>query len=534
MQRILTARQMREADRLTIEEHGVPGMTLMENAGGRVYKLLDRRFAPLGEHHIVILCGKGNNGGDGLVVARKIAAGHAGQRLDVVLFGEPGRLRPDAAANYQALLDIDIQPTIVTDAEKWRELLPRLEGSTLVVDALLGTGMRGAAEGLYADVIGDLNTRFPRAQVVAVDMPSGMPPDTGEPAGPSVRAGHTVTFTAPKPSQVFPPNCFQAGALTVAHIGTAASVIESIPNLQLGLVEARDFASLFVPRPPASHKGDYGHLLVIGGSRAKPGAVLMAGAAALRAGAGLVTVATAAGAAGTVVAHTPELMTLPAREAADGSIDASAFEESWLDRKTVVAIGPGLGVSPENQLLTRRIIKAADVPLVIDADGLRALELGAPLRSRLGRRLTVLTPHPGEMGVLTGLSAADVQGRRVELARSFAQEYGVHLVLKGFRTLIATPDGQVLVNSTGTPAMAKAGSGDILTGMIGGFLAQFAEEEPARVIAAAVYLHGLAGELAVKDTGELGLLASDLPRYLPAAIDEVKTRDRGGTQFQPL
>ncbi len=266
MQRILTARQMREADRLTSEEHGVPGMTLMENAGGRVYELLAHHFAPLSEHHVVILCGKGNNGGDGMVVARKIATRHAGSRLDVVLFGEPGRLRPDAAANYQALLGIDIQPTIVTDAEKWRELLPRLEGSTLVVDALLGTGMRGAAEGLYADVIGDLNTRFPRAQVVAVDMPSGMPPDTGEPAGPSVRAGHTVTFTAPKPSQVFPPNCFQAGALTVAPIGTAASVIESIPNLQLSLVEARDFASLFVPRPPASHKGDYGHLLVIGGS----------------------------------------------------------------------------------------------------------------------------------------------------------------------------------------------------------------------------------------------------------------------------
>ena len=522
MQRILTAIEMREVDRITIEERGVPGLLLMENAGARVYELLADRYGPLGGHRVVILCGKGNNGGDGLVVARHLAVRGATGGMRVALFAKPDQLKGDAATNYRALRAVDVEPTVVTDAEGWGQVLPDLTPATLVVDALLGTGLRGPAEGLFAEVIRDVNTRFPHAKIVAVDMPSGLPSDRGEPWGESVRADDTVTFTAPKVSQVFPPNCEQVGRLTVAPIGTAPSVMEANPDLKLSLLEASDVAPLFSSREPTAHKGDFGHALVVGGSRSKPGAVLMAGTAAMRAGAGLVTVATASGAAAAVVGDTPELMTQPVEEIADGSMGGEAFDSAWLDRKTVVAVGPGLGTLDANQELVRKIVREVECPLVVDADGLTALAATPPEEWGAKSRLLVLTPHPGEMSRLTGLSTAEVQQRRLDLARTFAWDRGVVLVLKGFRTLIATPAGRVLVNPTGTPALAKGGSGDILTGMIAGFLAQFTDAEPEIVIGAAVYLHGLAAEVAVEESSEQTVAATDLLEYLPDAIARVR------------
>jgi len=519
LQRILTAAQMREADRVTVEERGVPGLVLMENAGARVYELLERCFAPLREQHVVVLCGKGNNGGDGFVVARQIATRVGKKRLKVVLLSDPERLKGAAAANYRALQGVDVEPDIAPDATAWREMLPRLTPATIVLDALLGTGLRGPAEGLFAEVIGDVNERFPHAKVVAVDMPSGMPSDTGEPFTPTMRADYTVTFTAPKTSQVFPPNCEGLGELTVASIGTADSVLETLDGPTLALVEPPDVGALFAPREKSTHKGSYGHALVIAGSGPKPGAALMAGTAALRAGAGLVTVATAASAAPAIVSDRPELMTLRVDELEDGSMGTAAFDTSWFDGKTVVAIGPGLGTGTENRELVARVMCEAKVPLVVDADGLTAL---AEIDEwQAASNLVVLTPHPGEMARLTGRSNAEVQAERVEVAQSLAKEKGVYVVLKGFRTLIASPNGDVLVNPTGTPAMAKGGSGDILTGMMAGLLAQFPKQPPAVVIAAAVYLHGLAGELATVVRGEQTLAATDLLDYLPGAIRRV-------------
>jgi len=519
LQRILTAARMHEADRVTVEQRGVPGLVLMENSGARVYELLERCFAPLREQHIVVLCGKGNNGGDGFVVARQVATRIGTRRLKVVLFSDPDRLKGAAAANYRALRGVDVEPETAPDAAAWREILARLTPATVVVDALLGTGLRGPAEGLFAEVIGDVSESFPHAKVVAVDMPSGMPSDTGEPFEPTMRADYTVTFTAPKMSQVFPPNCERLGELTVASIGTADSVLESLEGPKLALVEASDVGALFTPREKSTHKGSYGHVLVIGGSGPKPGAALMAGTAALRAGAGLVTVATAASAAPAIVSDRPELMTVPSDELEDGSMGASAFNTTWLDGKTVVAIGPGLGTSEENRELVARVLRKAKTPLVVDADGLTAL---AEMEEwQAASELVVLTPHPGEMARLTRRSNAEVQAERVEVARSLATEKGVYVVLKGFRTLIAAPSGDVLVNPTGTPAMAKGGSGDILTGMTAGLLAQFPQQQPAVVIAAAVYLHGLAGELAAVVRGEQTLAAADLLDYLPGAIRQV-------------
>ena len=518
MQKILTAAEMREVDRITIEERGIPGLVLMENAGARVYGFLAHQFSPLEKQRVVILCGRGNNGGDGLVVARHMVTHGQRGALQVVLLGDPRRLRGDAAANYKMLRAADFKPTIVRNPADWQRARTSLLPATVVVDAMLGTGLRGPAEGLYLEVIQDLNANFSHARLAAVDMPSGLPSDSGEPLGESVRADHTVTFTAPKVSQIFPPSCERVGKLHVAPIGTVPSVMDSNPQLKLSMVEAADIAPLFAPRDRSAHKGDFGHVVVVGGSRARPGAILMAGTAALRAGAGLVTVATAAGATAAIVAHTPELMTEPGEEAEDGSLDESAYRESWFDRATVVAVGPGLGTSPANQKLVRRIVAEVELPLVVDADGLTALA-GAGKRSWDAKsRLLVLTPHPGEMSRLTGLSTEEIEQRRVEVARHFAEERQVYLVLKGYRTLTATPDGLVFVNPTGTPAMASGGTGDILTGMISGFLAQFPKENPELVIAAAVYLHGLAAELAAKETGELSMLATDILQHLPEAI----------------
>ena len=291
-------------------------------------------------------------------------------------------------------------------------------------------------------------------------------------------------------------------------------------GLRLSLVEASDIAGLFAPRGKSSHKGDYGHVLVVGGSRSKAGAVLMAGMAALRSGAGLVTVATAQGATPAVVSHTPELMTIPVAEESDGSMGADSFDADWLKGKTVVALGPGLGTSAENNALAARIVAETETPLVVDADGLTALAALNMWNDK--SKCIVLTPHPGEMARLTRLSSAEVQQRRVEVARSLAEDKRAYVVLKGFRTLVASPDGQVLVNPTGTPAMAKGGSGDILTGMIAGLLAEFHDAQPELVIAAAVYLHGLAGELAVAEGSEQTLAATDLLKHLPEAIRRVR------------
>ena len=517
MQKILTADQMREIDRVTIEQRGVPGLVLMENAGLRVCEFLAEKYSPLDQQRIVILCGRGNNGGDGLVVARQLVVRGLSAGLHVVLFGDAERLKGDAAVNYKMLRAVDFAPFTVGDSEEWQDLRPKLLPATIVLDALLGTGLRGPAEGLFLEVIRDLNANFQHASIVAVDMPSGLPSDSGEPLGEAVRARHTVTFTAPKVSQIFPPNCEAVGGLCVASIGTARSVLESNPDLNLSLTEPGDFAGLFAPRGRAAHKGDFGHVLVIGGSRARPGAVLMAGTSALRAGAGLVTVATARSAAAAAVSHTPELMTLPVLEADDGSMLADAFQTNWTERATVVALGPGIGTKPANQELVRRIVREVGLPMVVDADGLTALA-SADGDWDAGSQVLVLTPHPGEMSRLTGLPTARIQERRVEVARKFAQDRGVYLVLKGYRTLTATPDGRVLVNPTGTPAMASGGSGDVLTGMIAGLLAQFAAVPPERVVAAAVYLHGLAAELATEEGCEQSTLATDVLSFLPRAI----------------
>ncbi len=515
MQRVLTAAEMQEADRATIQARGVPGLILMESAASAVTREVLRRCRAPDRERVLVLCGKGNNGGDGLAVARQLLVRAPRLSVRTVLLAEPGSLGPDPAANWTMLAAQDYRADVAPTPQAWRALLPELRRSTLVVDALLGTGLRGPARGLAAEVISDLNRAGDDLQVVSVDLPSGLGSDAGAVLGECVRADCTVTFTAPKVSHVLPPACDRIGALTVSRIGTAEAVLEALPGPRLLLSEAEDAREFVQPRDRSVHKGSCGHVLAVGGSRSKPGAILMAGTAALRGGAGLVTMATAASAGATLLAARPELMLEPAGELADGSLGPDAFDPAWLAGKTVLALGPGLGSSEANCAFVRRACRACEVPLVLDADGLAALRPGAGLEPR--RAPTVLTPHPGEMARMLGCKPVEVQSDRLRIARDYALASGAYLVLKGQRTLIADPGGEVIVNPTGTPGLATAGSGDILTGLIAAFLAQFPAREVLRTVAAAVYLHGLAGELACDELGEQGMVATDILRHLPGA-----------------
>ena len=519
MLRALTAAEMRSADRITIEERGIPSLVLMENAAQAVTRILGQKITAVASAKVVVLCGKGNNGGDGLAVARQLLQLWPRLDLTVAVFAELDALSTDARANWDMLAAQDFRAEQVVSSADWAGLLPRVGDATLVVDALLGTGVRGPVRGLTERVIADVNAGFRNAKVVAVDMPSGLGSDSAEILGPAMRTDMTVTFTAPKASQVLSPACERVGDLSVARIGTADSVIEALPGPRLLLNEAADVSEYAAMRERSSHKGSYGHVLAIGGSVSKPGAILMAATAALRAGAGLVTVVTAAGAADTIIGATPELMLEPAAALSDGTLGPASLDARVFEGKTVVAIGPGLGASEPNAALVRRVVEECSLPLVIDADGLAAVkdyDLGARAAS------TILTPHPGEMGRLLGMASAEVQRDRIAAARGLSAATGAHVVLKGDRSLIAAPDGDVVVNPTGTPGMATAGSGDILTGMVSGLLAQFPQHPVLGTVAAAVYLHGLAGELAAGQLGEQGMLATDIARHLKAAADMVR------------
>ncbi len=486
--KVVTPAQMREIDRRTIEA-GIPSLILMENAACRFVEVLEKLQGPLSRHRVVVICGKGNNGGDGLAIARQLKLrGCAG--IDVVLPWPVEELSPDAAANLRMLSVVEIAVSGKVEA--------RMRTATLVIDALLGTGLEGPARGAAAELIQEINCGFPVAEIVSVDIPSGLHED-----GPSVRASHTVTFTALKVEQALPPLCDRVGELHVAQIGTPASMLADENEFWLQTAEPQGFRRLFAARKRGAHKGDFGHVLVVGGDRGKGGAAAMAGLAALRMGAGLVTVAVAREERATVTSLAPELMT---QEITDDPGD-----------RDVLAVGPGLGRDPELSGLAQRLFLTSAIPMVVDADGLNALA-GTAFHGPGPWR--VLTPHPGEMARLAGCSAIDIQADRVGVARRFAQERNVVLVLKGQRTLIAMPGGRVYVNPTGNPGMATAGSGDILTGLIAGMMAQWPDRREQAVVAA-VWLHGRAGDLAAACIGELSLTATDLLTYLPGAIREI-------------
>ncbi|HEV2348669.1 MAG TPA: NAD(P)H-hydrate dehydratase [Terriglobia bacterium] len=518
--KILTAAQMQRVDLLTTRQYRVPSLTLMENAGRAVVDFLTERFAPLASHKVAIVCGRGNNGGDGLVVGRLLR--DRGMAPRIVLLADPATVKGDAEHNLKRLA-AQGAPEVASDLEAWRAIKGSLEGTTLLVDAILGTGLSRPVEGFLAGVIRDLNGAFPSSRIVAVDLPSGIGADSGDLIGDSVRAGTTVTFTAPKWAHVFPPACETMGEWVVKQIGTPPDVLDDDPELLLNLTCMADLAWLVQPRKIDAHKGDFGRILILAGSVGKAGAAALAAKAALRAGAGLVTVATAKSALPIVASLGMEYMAEPLPETEAGTVSLRALDygrmEKLMEGKTVLAIGPGLGTVPETAKFARTVVNESKIPVVVDADALTAFA-GCMNTFRAGRPSppeTVLTPHPGEMARLTGVPTAEIQARRVEFAREFSTRYKVNLVLKGYRTLVAAPSGAVSVNPTGNPGMAKGGTGDVLTGIMAGLLAQYPSIPFAQVVAGAVYLHGLAGDLAAARLDSASMIAGDLLEAIPQA-----------------
>jgi len=517
---------MREADRRTIEEIGIPSIVLMENAGRQVVAAMEAMHTDLLERQVAVLCGRGNNGGDGFVVARTLV--QRGVDVSVFLMGRVADVRGDARTNLEILGRIGVTVVEVADAQAWELHFSEVSDCTLIVDAMFGTGLNAPLAGFIESVVTDVNASG--IPVVSIDVPSGLSADTPDVPGPSIEAGLTVTLAAPKLPLVLPPAELRAGDIVIADIGIPAEVLDEVDGPRLDLLTRASMRELLPPRMPDTHKGDYGHVLIVAGSRGKTGAAHLAAVGALRSGAGLVTVATPARCLEVVAMMGPEYMTEAIDETADG-LDADAVERILEMARDVIAIGPGLGQQAGTRRFVTSLVDRATMPLVIDADGLNAFTGDPDRLSGRDGRVVIITPHPGEMARLVSMTTEEVQASRIEIARNFASAHHVYVVLKGHRTLIATPDEKVFINPTGNPGMATGGTGDVLTGMIAAWLAQLLDAEAACKLA--VYLHGMAGDLAAADEGEAALTSADLAAHLGDAVMELSARrkvvDRDGS-----
>ncbi len=518
--RVLNAAQMREADRRTIEDIGIPSLVLMENAGRQVVAAMEAVHTDLLERQVAVLCGRGNNGGDGFVVARTLL--QRGVDVSVFLIGQVSDVRGDARVNLDILGRLGVTVVEIADGQAWELHLSEVRDCNLIVDAIFGTGLNAPVRGLIESVIADVNASG--IPVVSIDLPSGLSADTSDPIGDSIEAGTTVTLAAPKLPLVLPPAENRSGDIVIADIGIPTAVIEALEGPHLELLTRSAMRELIAPRAPDSHKGDYGHVLIVAGSFGKTGAAHLAAMGALRSGAGLVTVATPSACVPIVAALAPEYMTVPLRTSGstgDG-LDPDGVEPLIEIARDVIAIGPGIGQSPSTRTFVKSLVEHATSPLVIDADGLNAFADDPDrLAGREGRDV-IITPHPGEMARLVRMSTDEVQASRLDIARNFAVSHHVYVVLKGHRTLIATPDEKVFINPTGNAGMATGGTGDVLTGMISAWLAQLLDAEAACKLA--VYLHGMAGDLADAERGDVSLVASDLVDHIGDAVQEITGR----------
>jgi hydroxyethylthiazole kinase-like uncharacterized protein yjeF len=506
---------MQAIDRCAIEEYGIPGMLLMENAGRESVETLKKKFPDLASKKIVIFAGKGNNGGDGFVIARHLL--NLGANVCVLLLGQITELKNDAKTNAGIAQKIGVE-IHATDAGNFQSFDHRIRHSDLVIDAIFGTGLSKPATGFYAEVFEKINSL--KKFVVAVDIPSGVDSDSGCLIGPHVRAGLTLALSLLKRSHATYPSAGVMGDIEVIDIGIPQKAIAS-QSLNVEIVEPQDIASLFPKRSSHSHKGDYGHVLVIAGSKGKGGAAGLTALGALRSGCGLVTLALPDSCQRAVEFNPLEVMTVALPETNNGTLSLGAKDLllEHLKSKSAVAVGPGISTDPETVQLLQELLPSVKIPLVIDADAVNCLAECGGLKT-LKNPDVILTPHPKEMSRISGLSTSEIQANRIESATRFAGENKLTLVLKGARTLIAFPDGSAVINPTGNPGMATAGSGDVLTGVIAGLIGQGLNTRSA--IIAGVYLHGLAGDIYAHEKGsETSLIAGDLLDNLPASLNRV-------------
>ena len=519
---------MREVDRLTTERYGVPSLELMETAGSKaadaVWQVVAESTAN-GKVRACVLCGKGNNGGDGFVVARHLK--EAKLETQVVLFGKPEDVRGDAAANLAKWVEGGGKVETVMEDADWQRVSRQVRASHVIVDAMLGTGLKGAATELIARAIGDINelsrgaTAPQPALILAVDTPSGLPSDGETPAGPVLMAHRTVTFTAPKVGQLSGAKAEACGLLQVVGIGSPVELIEETGKQSVRWAGPDEFARLALVRGADSHKGTFGHALLLAGAVGKSGAAVLAGYACMRAGAGLTTIACPYPTQPIIAAAYPEYMTEPLPATKSGSLALSGLLDGTFadleEGKKALAIGPGLGTHKQTEEFIRTVVAQTELPVVLDADGLNAFAgSGGKLRKRKTKFLCV-TPHPGEMARLVGESTKKVQNERLNAARSAAEKWNAYVVLKGYHTILAAPDGRVWVSTVGGPSLAKGGSGDVLTGVLAGLTAQFGTDDWLRVLALGVWLHGTSANIVASEMEPSGVLAQEVARGIPAA-----------------
>src|SRR5437867_172585 len=518
--RVLNAAQMREADRRTIEEIGIPSLVLMENAGRQAVAAMEAMHSDLFERQVAVLCGRGNNGGDGFVVARTLT--QRGIEAMVFLLGSVAEVRGEARTNLEILGRVGLTVVEITNAQEWELHFSEVSECDLIVDAIVGTGFQGQLSGLLETVVADVNGLG--VPVVAIDLPTGVSADSHEVAGEAIEASMTVTLAAPKIPLILPPADAYAGDLVIADIGIPGSVIDELDGPWLELLTRERMRGIVPARAADSHKGDFGRVLVVAGSMGKTGAAHLAALGALRSGAGLVTIATPRSCVPILAAMMPEYMSEPLDETAAGTIDFAAVDRVLDFKADVIAMGPGLGHDPSTVAFIQAVVERAGVPLVLDADALNAFTSDPDrLIGRDGVDV-IITPHPGEMARLLGAPVEEVQSDRLERARDFASSHRVHVVLKGHRTVIAGPESRAFVNLTGNPGMATGGTGDLLTGMIAAWFAQLLDAEAACKLA--VYLHGAAGDLAEADEGDVALVAGDVAARLGDAVMELTARRR--------
>jgi len=516
---LVTASEMQEMDRQTIKSFGIPGRVLMENAGRGATRMLLEHFSNLQIKRIGVIAGRGNNGGDGFVIARYLK--QKGIHVNVFLLAESKRLQGDAAANYNLLKPLAIPVTEIPEEKLFLKNKSKIASLDVVVDAILGTGLKSDVKGYFKTVIDFVNNL--KKPVFAVDIPSGLNSDTGQPCGTCIRALVTATFAFAKIGHLIFPGADYTGKLEIVEIGIPPHIAENVGPKQYLITE--DCIRSYLPvRSSDAHKGRTGHLLVLAGSPGKTGAASMTSLSALRVGAGLVTLGIAESLNVALESQMLEAMTEPLPESQYGIIGNSAFDAvcKLMSGKKCLAIGPGIGQADETKELIHRIVCESDIPTVIDADGLNNLADRVQILNK-AKAPIILTPHPGEMARLIGADVHHVQQDRVACAREFAAEYNVHLVLKGARTVIAHPDGRIHLNPTGNSGMASGGMGDVLTGLIAGLITQGVPADTAAQ--AGTYIHGAAADSLAETMGPYGYLAGDVIQAIPQEIKKMFNRE---------
>ena len=507
---VVTAAQMREMDRLTIQKYGVPSLTLMERAGEGITKAILERFGRPAKKGVLVVAGKGNNGGDGFVVARLLKKKRIS--CEVALLARKNELSLYAAHNLGSYAKLRGKVTEITEGSLGL-LSERIRGKGLLVDGILGTGIRNAVGGLYADAITLMNAAG--VPIISVDIPSGLDTDSGTPLGAAIQAEMTVSLACPKLGEVIYPGLNYVGELAVADIGIDSRAVKEV-SPYIELLEREAIRWLVPVREADTHKGTYGHVLVMAGSRGKTGAAVLACRAGMRSGAGLVTLAAPRSLNDIFAGALVEVMTEPLRDNAEEMEPLGDAEwRRLLERKSALLFGPGIGINDSTRSALRWLLRNLEIPWVIDADGLNNLALEID-RLRHAKTPPILTPHPGEMARLINQETATVNRDRVGTARSFAMERRCHVVLKGARTVIATADGKVFINPTGNPGMASGGMGDVLAGILAALLGQGLSPEDAMKFG--VYLHGFVGDRVAAEKGQIGLIASDIIEGLPSGM----------------